>query len=223
MPTRALAPRGEDGRVSNDWFPDGTTNLCRNALDRHVDAGQGERVALAYHSAVGGASREISYRELRDDVASFAGALRELGVEARRRTGTLARDSSPCRVTAAQLLRSTLSLSSAQAVERTDRVGVGWFPLRARLVSRRTTRIARPRRCAPPPSKNDRCLGTLKTGFLLSCLAARCGRPRAPEGPSPHRLRERGSFLFGPASGMAHCPCCVCWPRRVTACCSTCR
>jgi propionyl-CoA synthetase len=64
------------------WFPDGTTNLCRNALDRHVEAGHGDTVAIAYHSTVGGRSRQITYRQLLDDVASFAGSLVELGVVA---------------------------------------------------------------------------------------------------------------------------------------------
>jgi propionyl-CoA synthetase len=70
-----------DKRFSK-WFPDGTTNLCRNALDRHVEAGQGDKTAIIYHSSVGGRSREISYRQLLDDVTSFAGSLAELGVRA---------------------------------------------------------------------------------------------------------------------------------------------
>ena len=49
--------------------------MCHNAVDRHVDAGKGDEVAIAYHSAVGGLSRDITYLELRDQVASFAGSL----------------------------------------------------------------------------------------------------------------------------------------------------
>ena len=64
------------------WFPDGTTNLCYNALDRHVQAGHGDRTAVAYISTVGGASRDVSYAELLADVASLAGSLEALGVEA---------------------------------------------------------------------------------------------------------------------------------------------
>ena len=81
-PTQALQGRLPGVQVENRWFPDGTTNLCLNALDRHVEAGYGERIAIAYHSTVGGNSREISYAEMLEDVASFAGSLRELGVEA---------------------------------------------------------------------------------------------------------------------------------------------
>ena len=78
-PTQALD--FSDKRFSK-WFPDGTTNLCHNALDRHVAEGIGDRTAIAYHSTVGGNSREISYAQLHHDVASFAGSLRELGVKA---------------------------------------------------------------------------------------------------------------------------------------------
>jgi propionyl-CoA synthetase len=81
-PTVALQGRMPGVQVENRWFPDGTTNLCLNALDRHVEAGYGERTAIAYHSTVGGNSREISYKQMLDDVASFAGSLQELGVEA---------------------------------------------------------------------------------------------------------------------------------------------
>src|SRR5690606_39198265 len=63
------------------WFPDGELNACHNALDRHVEAGHGERLALIYDSPVTGAKQKFSYRELRDRVARFAGALRSLGVD----------------------------------------------------------------------------------------------------------------------------------------------
>jgi propionyl-CoA synthetase len=61
------------------WFPGAQLNVCWNALDRHV-AGRGERVALIYDSPVTDAVTSITYRELRDRVARFAGALRGLGV-----------------------------------------------------------------------------------------------------------------------------------------------
>ncbi len=64
------------------WFPDGKLNMCFNAVDRHVQAGAGDRVALAYESVVGGPSRDITYAELLEQVESAAGVLRDLGVEA---------------------------------------------------------------------------------------------------------------------------------------------
>jgi propionyl-CoA synthetase len=62
------------------WYPDGQLNTCHNALDRHVEAGHGDRAALVYDSPVTGTVRRYSYAELRDEVARFAGVLRELGV-----------------------------------------------------------------------------------------------------------------------------------------------
>ncbi|WP_197318698.1 propionyl-CoA synthetase [Saccharomonospora sp. NB11] len=62
------------------WFPDGQLNTAANALDRHVDAGRGERTALIWDSPVTGATAQYTYRELRDEVARLAGALRSLGV-----------------------------------------------------------------------------------------------------------------------------------------------
>ncbi|MDX6251794.1 MAG: propionyl-CoA synthetase [Kribbellaceae bacterium] len=62
------------------WFPDGELNTSYNALDRHVEAGNGDRTALIHDSPVTGTSRSYTYAELRDEVAVFAGALRSLGV-----------------------------------------------------------------------------------------------------------------------------------------------
>lgn len=63
------------------WFPDGKLNTCHNALDRHLEA-RGSQTAIAYVSAVGGQSRDISYMQLHKDVSRFAGALAQRGVAA---------------------------------------------------------------------------------------------------------------------------------------------
>ena len=62
------------------WFPDGELNTCHNALDRHIEAGRGDTTALIYDSAMLGLVRNYTYRELRDEVAQFAGVLRSQGV-----------------------------------------------------------------------------------------------------------------------------------------------
>ncbi|MBI1351640.1 MAG: acetate--CoA ligase [Actinomycetales bacterium] len=62
------------------WFPDGWLNTCVNAVDRHVDAGRGDRVAIVYDSPVTGSQRRITYAELLDEVSRFAGVLAHLGV-----------------------------------------------------------------------------------------------------------------------------------------------
>ncbi|BAL89021.1 putative acyl-CoA synthetase [Actinoplanes missouriensis 431] len=63
------------------WFSDGTLNTCWNALDRHVET-RGDQPALIYDSPVTTVVRSYTYREMRDQVALFAGALRRIGVEA---------------------------------------------------------------------------------------------------------------------------------------------
>ena len=62
------------------WFSDGEMNTCYNALDRHVAAGRASQAALIYDSPVTDTVRRFTYAELLDDVANFAGALRDLGV-----------------------------------------------------------------------------------------------------------------------------------------------
>ena len=64
-----------------EWFADGMVNTCWNAVDRHVAAGRGDRTAIIYDSPVTHTKHTISYLELRDRVASLAGALRARGVE----------------------------------------------------------------------------------------------------------------------------------------------
>ena len=62
------------------WFTGGRINTCYNALDRHIEQGRGEQPALIYDSPVTGTVARLSYRELRDRVAHFAGALSAQGV-----------------------------------------------------------------------------------------------------------------------------------------------
>jgi len=76
-PTRAL-DRSLDPFFR--WFPDARLNTCYNALDRHVEAGHGDRTALIWDSAVASARARYTYRELTDEVARCAGMLRGLGV-----------------------------------------------------------------------------------------------------------------------------------------------
>jgi len=77
-PTRALSDLG-DGLY--EWFADAKVNTCYNAVDRHVEAGRGEQTAIIYDSPVTQTKREISYVELRNRVATLAGALRAKGIE----------------------------------------------------------------------------------------------------------------------------------------------
>jgi propionyl-CoA synthetase len=62
------------------WFPGARLNTSWNALDRHVERGRAEQVALIYDSPVTGQVKRFTYRQLRDAVAKLAGALKNLGV-----------------------------------------------------------------------------------------------------------------------------------------------
>jgi propionyl-CoA synthetase len=62
------------------WFSGGLLNTCYNLLDAHVENGRGEQVALIYDSPVTGTVKSYTYRDLQDEVATFAGALQQQGV-----------------------------------------------------------------------------------------------------------------------------------------------
>ncbi len=62
------------------WYPDGQLNACHNALDRHVQAGHGDRAALIYDSPVTGTKKIYTYSQMLEEVARFAGALTKIGV-----------------------------------------------------------------------------------------------------------------------------------------------
>ncbi|MFC7218114.1 acetate--CoA ligase [Streptomyces polyrhachis] len=61
------------------WFEDGKLNVAYNCVDRHVEAGHGDRVAIHFEGEPGD-SRSITYAELQREVARAAHALTELGV-----------------------------------------------------------------------------------------------------------------------------------------------
>jgi acetyl-CoA synthetase len=62
------------------WFADGKINASYNCLDRHVEAGNGDRVAY-YWRGEEGEEREVTYAELHRDVQKLANALKDLGIE----------------------------------------------------------------------------------------------------------------------------------------------
>jgi propionyl-CoA synthetase len=62
------------------WFPGAQLNTCYNALDRHADGSRADQMALIYDSPVTDSKRSYTYRELRDEVARFAGVLSSLEV-----------------------------------------------------------------------------------------------------------------------------------------------
>ena len=77
FPTTALTSHGDD---LYEWFVDGRVNTCWNAVDRHVAAGHGSRVAIIHDSPVTETRTEITYSELQSRVARLAGGLAARGV-----------------------------------------------------------------------------------------------------------------------------------------------
>ncbi|MCV0384154.1 MAG: acetate--CoA ligase [Erythrobacter sp.] len=67
--------------VDIKWFADGELNICHNAVDRHVEAGRGDDVALIFEpDDPAGDVRRITYAELQRETARMANALKKLGV-----------------------------------------------------------------------------------------------------------------------------------------------
>ncbi|TDI38575.1 MAG: propionyl-CoA synthetase [Acidobacteria bacterium] len=62
------------------WFRGGQLNSCYNALDRHVEGGRADQLALVYDSPVTQTVKYFTFRELKNAVALVAGALRDQGV-----------------------------------------------------------------------------------------------------------------------------------------------
>jgi propionyl-CoA synthetase len=76
-PTKALF---DDQAPFYEWFRDAQVNTCYNAVDRHVVAGNGDRVAIIHDSPITGTISNITYAQLQIRVASLAGALSAKGV-----------------------------------------------------------------------------------------------------------------------------------------------
>src|SRR5277367_3885186 len=64
------------------WFVGGKLNVAHNCVDRHVEAGNGDRVAIHWEGEPVGDSRTLTYSELLADVSKAANALTDLGLKA---------------------------------------------------------------------------------------------------------------------------------------------
>ena len=76
-PSKAL---WDDNVPMYEWFKDAKVNTCYNAVDRHVEAGNGDRVAIIYDSPVTGHKSKTTYANLQTQVASLAGGLASKGI-----------------------------------------------------------------------------------------------------------------------------------------------
>jgi acetyl-CoA synthetase len=68
------------------WFVGGELNVSYNCLDRHVEAGRGDKIAYHWEGEPGD-TRTITYGDLHDEVCRFANVLKSLGVERGDRVG----------------------------------------------------------------------------------------------------------------------------------------
>ena len=64
-----------------EWFHQGKLNTCYNCLDRHVESGKGEKVAIFYDSPLTNTKQKITYNNLLKKVSSLAASLNNLGVK----------------------------------------------------------------------------------------------------------------------------------------------
>lgn len=76
-PTQALT---KDDNGFYRWFKGGKMNTAYLALDYHIENGRGDQTAIIYDSPVTNTTQKYTYKELRDEVATFAGVLTDLGV-----------------------------------------------------------------------------------------------------------------------------------------------
>jgi acetyl-CoA synthetase len=63
------------------WFLGGKTNVCFNCVDRHVEAGRGDKIAYHWEGEPVDDTREITYSDLQREVVRFANALKKIGVK----------------------------------------------------------------------------------------------------------------------------------------------
>jgi acetyl-CoA synthetase len=75
-PTQAL---DESNAPFYKWFADGKLNVSHNCLDRHIEAGNGDRIAYHWRGEEG-EERDITYADLHRDVQRFANALKDHGI-----------------------------------------------------------------------------------------------------------------------------------------------
>ncbi|MBD0414274.1 propionyl-CoA synthetase [Oryzicola mucosus] len=71
---------GDQG-VYGRWFTGAECNTCWNAVDRHVEGGRADQLALIYDSPITGAQAKYTYAELKAEVEALAAVLREQGVD----------------------------------------------------------------------------------------------------------------------------------------------
>ncbi|VTJ63210.1 acyl-CoA synthetase short-chain family member 3, mitochondrial isoform X2 [Marmota monax] len=66
---------------STSWFVEGMLNICYNAIDRHIENGKGDKIAIIYDSPVTNTKATITYKEVLEQVSKLAGVLVKYGIQ----------------------------------------------------------------------------------------------------------------------------------------------
>ncbi|ELW70532.1 Acyl-CoA synthetase short-chain family member 3, mitochondrial [Tupaia chinensis] len=66
---------------STSWFVEGMLNICYNAIDRHIENGKGDKIAIIYDSPVTNTKATITYKEVLEQVSKLAGVLVKHGIK----------------------------------------------------------------------------------------------------------------------------------------------
>ncbi|KAM3367242.1 hypothetical protein ACQJBY_016084 [Aegilops geniculata] len=69
------------GPIKIEWFKGGKTNICHNAVDRYVEAGDGAKIAMYWEGNEPDQDGKLTYSELLDKVCQLANYLKSVGVE----------------------------------------------------------------------------------------------------------------------------------------------
>ncbi|PCH46061.1 MAG: propionyl-CoA synthetase [Hyphomicrobiales bacterium] len=76
-PTKAFH---QDAGIIGHWFADATCNTCYNCIDRHVENGRADQLAIVHDSPITGTKRSVTYAELKTEVVALAAVLQARGV-----------------------------------------------------------------------------------------------------------------------------------------------
>ncbi len=68
-------------KVDIQWFLGGKLNACHNCVDRHVEAGRGDNVAILWEGNDPSENRSLTYKELQQEVQRAANALKAMGIQ----------------------------------------------------------------------------------------------------------------------------------------------
>ncbi|CAO2829818.1 unnamed protein product [Amaranthus hypochondriacus] len=70
-----------NGTINIEWFKGGITNICYNCLDRHVESGNGDKIALYWEGNDLGLDDKLTFSQLLEKVCQLANYLKDVGVK----------------------------------------------------------------------------------------------------------------------------------------------